>query len=196
MSPSSWSASEGPLLLPSSNKTQAMTMRTIEISVGGKWRTVPAIDANGKIIIIRGRWVKVAHVNDEEWLETDLEDPEACVKGLREQRSQGLRADIFTFTQKPPSTLPRYQYPLEWDSVAVARTSSFKEWWEKLPQETRKNVRRSQKRGVMITVKELDNDLIRGIVGVNNDSPVRQERPYTHYGKSFEQGKEGPVIIS
>jgi len=58
--------------------------------------------------------------------------------------------------------------------VAAVRIKSFKEWWDGLPQATRKNVRRSQKRGVVVTVREFDHDLIRELVGLNNDSPIRQ----------------------
>jgi ribosomal protein S18 acetylase RimI-like enzyme len=163
---------------------------SIEISVKGKWIRVPALDIHGRFITVRGRWVKVAMIHDEWWLQTELEDPEYCVKKLKEQRSRGLHADIFTFTQKTPGSLPKYQYAVEWDSVAAARTSSFKDWWEKLPQESRKNVRRSQKRCVVIRTQEFDDDLIRGISGVNNDSPMRQGVPNAHYGKSFDQVKK------
>lgn len=163
---------------------------SIEISVKGKWVRVPTFDIRGKKIAVKGRWVKVAYIHDEWWLETELEDTGACVKRLKEQRSVGLKADIFTFTQKMPGSLPKYQYAIEWDSVAAARTASFKDWWEKLPQESRKNVRRSQKRGAVVVVKSFDDDLVRGIVGVNNDSPTRQGVPNAHYGKTFDQVKK------
>ncbi len=164
--------------------------RAIEISVKGRWTTVPALSVDGKHIIVSGKWIKKGIVAAEEWLETEVEHPELCVKKLREQRSGPLRADIFTFAQKRPGTTPKHDYPVEMDSIAAIRIASFKDWWEKLPQEGRKNVRRSEKRGVVVTVRNLDDDLIRGIVGVNNDSPVRQGRPYVHYGKSFEQVKK------
>ncbi len=79
---------------------------------------------------------------------------------------------------------------MEWESLAAIRLTSFKEWWEKLPQETRKNVRRSQKRGVVVTVREFGDDLIRGLMELNNDSPKRQGRPNTHHGKTFDQVKK------
>src|ERR1700682_599806 len=161
----------------------------IEIIVKRKWVRVLALDSNGKTIAVRGKWIKVAYIHDEWWLDTELDDPEACVKKLKEQRSPGLRADIFTFSQKLPGSLPQYGYAQEWDSGAAARTTSFKDWWEKLPQESRKNVRRSQKRGVEIRIKPFDDDLIKGIIGVNNDSPTRQGGPNVHYGKSFDQVK-------
>jgi hypothetical protein len=161
-----------------------------EIYVRGNWVRVPALAVDSKTIVVSGSRLKIASIRSEEWLETDLEDPERCVKMLKEQRAHGLRADIFTFTQKPPATSPKYKYPVEWDSVAVARLPSFKEWWESLPQESRKNTRRSQKRGVVIAVRPFDDDLISGLVTLNNDNPVRQGRRNAQFGKTFDQVKK------
>jgi len=170
--------------------TAAPAAHTIEVSVKGQWTRVPALSVEGKNIIVKGKWLRKAIVDCEEWLETELRDPEACVARLKEQKSRSLRADILTFTQKLPDTTPKHAYYMEPHSVAAARLTTFDEWWNKLPQETRKNVRRSQKRGVVVMVKQLDDDLIRGIIDVNNDSPLRQKVPFTHFGKSFEQVKK------
>lgn len=128
----------------------------------------------------------MAVIHDEEWLETELDDPEACVSGLKRRDAHGLSPDIFTFTQKPPETGRRYDYPMELDSIAAAPTTDFKRWWESLPQETRKNVRRSQKRGVVVSAGTFDDALIQGIAAVNNESSTRQGRPNRHYGKSLD----------
>ena len=167
-----------------------MAVETIEVSANGKWVRVPALEIRGRYITVKGGWVKTAVIHDEWWLESELEDPETCVKQLRAQRSHGLRADLFTFSQKMPGSTPKYSYTTELESVAAARTANFKEWWEKLPQETRKNVRRSQKRGVVIRVVEFGDELIEGIAGINNESPMRQGVPNAHYGKSLEQVKK------
>ncbi|PYX10823.1 MAG: hypothetical protein DMG88_00965 [Acidobacteria bacterium] len=164
-----------------------MIANNFEISVKGRWVSVPALDVNGNTIVVGGRWLKVAAIHDEEWLEHEIEDPELCMKTLKEHRSQGVRADIFTFAQKLPATSPKYKYSMGRDSIAAVRTTSFKEWWEKLPQESRKNVRRSQKRGVAVGVKQFDDDLVRAIREVNNDSPVRQKVLNVHYGKTLDQ---------
>jgi hypothetical protein len=163
-----------------------MTDDSIEISVGGKWVRVPALEVQGKSIITSGRVVRIAAIHDEEWLETELDDPEACVWELKNRGPHGLSPDIFTFSQKPPATAPRYDYPMELDSIAAAPATNFKEWWESLPQETRKNARRSQKRGVAVTVKPFDDELIQGIADVNNESPMRQGKVNKHYGKSLD----------
>jgi hypothetical protein len=162
---------------------------TLQISVKGNWVSVPALQVNGKTIVVRGNRLKIASVHDEAWLETELEDPQLCVKLLKEQKSAELKADIFTFTQKLPAIEPKYSYPLEWESVAAIPLTTFKAWWEGLPQESRKNVRRAEKRGVTIQVRGLDDDVIRGIMEVNDDSQVRQGRRFTHFGKTFEQVK-------
>lgn len=168
--------------------TQTFTERSsAEISVRGRWTSVPALDVRGNKLVVRGKRLKQAVVLDEEWLDSEVYDPELCVQALKDQTSGCLRADIFTFTQKPPHSTPQYAYPFEWESVAVVSTVSFKDWWERLPQETRKNVRRSQKRGVTVRACRLDDELVKGLVDLNNDSPVRQGKPYVHYGKSFEQ---------
>ena len=174
-------------MLEIQNYRQTAAGDSIEISVKGKWVRVPALHVNGRAIIVRGKWVKKAIIDAEEWLESEIDDPELCIRKLQEQRSHALRADIFTFSQKVPAISPKYGYPMEWQSVAAVRVTNFKDWWDKLPQETRKNVRRSQKRGVVVSVKTFDDELINGIIDVNNDSAVRQNLPFAHYGKTFEQ---------
>ena len=164
-----------------------LATESVQISVKGKWFQMPALQVNGKSIVVRGKWIKTAVVHDEEWLETELEDPGLCVKALKKQTLGDQRADVFSFSQKVPATQPKYSYPMEWESIAAIRISSFKAWWDNVPQETRKNVRRSQKRGVVVGVKDLDDSLVQDLIDLNNDAPVRQGKPFTHFGKTFDQ---------
>lgn len=164
-----------------------MGQTRIEVAVKGKWFTVPALEVDGKFIISTGKLIKTAVIEAEEWLETELADPEKIVGILKNQRRSGLCADIFSFAQKLPNTEPKYRYHFEWDSVAAIRLTTFEGWWNSLPQESRKNVRRSQKRGVVVTASELNDKIIRDIHELNNDSPLRQGKSFTHYGKSLEE---------
>lgn len=179
-----------PVSSPAPSRKIAVVDGKIEISVKGEWITVPAIDFGGNAIIARGKWIGIAQVQDEQWLETELEDPQGCIEKLKERESRGLHANIFTFSQKPSSTTPKYSYMMEQESIAAIHLVSFKDWWEKLPQETRKNVRRSQKRGVVIEVRNFDADLIKGISDVNNDSPIRQRERNIYYGRTLDQVKK------
>ena len=163
------------------------TPKNIEIAVKGKWVVVPALEIDGKSIVVNGKWISIARVEAEEWLESDLQDPAQCVELLKQQGSGGLRADILSFSQKLPEVRPKYEYPMEWDSIAAVRLTTFEVWWTGLPQETRKNVRRAQKRGVVVQVRSLDDGLIQDLHALNNDSPVRQGKVFTHFGKTLDQ---------
>lgn len=187
ITPSSLAGLSVPMASPSTVATQVLVGDCIDVSIKGKWIKVPALKINGAVLTITGKWIRIATVHDEEWLETELTDPEFCLRQLKQ--SHGTRADIFSFTQKIPATIPKYPYPLEWSSVAVAQIPNFEVWWEALPQETRKNVRRSRKRGVVVRVETFGDELIRGIAEVQNESPIRQGRQYAHYGKTIEQVK-------
>jgi hypothetical protein len=171
-----------------SPKRSLENRNSIEISVRGRWVRVRALDVNGQTAVITGRWIKIATVHDEEWLEGELIDPQACVNQLREQPS-GIRPDLFSFTQKVSATVPRHLFPMEWDSLAAARINTWQKWWEQLPRETRKNVRRSEKRGVKIAREDFSDQLVGEILEIQNECSVRQGRRYQHYGKSFDQVK-------
>ena len=160
---------------------------TTDIRLKGRWVTVPSVDVEGKKLYATGKWLKIARVRGEEMLENELSNPEAYIQTLKEASAHRVRADIFTFPQKLPATEPKYSYPMERESVAAIHISSFKEWWDSLPQETRKNVRRSAKRGVVVRISEFGDDLIEGIRRVNDDSPVRQGLQNAYYGKSASE---------
>src|SRR5262249_51951370 len=123
-------------------------------------------------------------VHDEDWQEGQVvTEPKTFVDAIR---AAGLRADLFTFSQKLPDTQPRYDYKFMLQNLAVVRTDSFKDWWEQLPQVTRKNVRRAERRGVTVHVVSCDDRLIQGIADIYNEVPIRDGRPFLHFGKSFD----------
>jgi hypothetical protein len=165
-----------------------MASHDLAISVKGKWLHVPALEVNGRHIVATGRWIRTASVHDEGWLEHPIEDPQPYADTLR-RGSRDLKADIFTFAQRLPDLEPRYSFPMEWDNVAAIPLLDPEAWWRGLPQVARKNVRRAEKRGVTVSVTTLNDDLIRGIAAINDESPMRQGKPFYHYGKDFETVK-------
>lgn len=67
----------------------------------------------------------------------------------------------------------------------------FKHWWEKqIKTDTRKKIKRPEKRGVEIRVVSLDDAFVRGVMSIFNETPVRRGRRFWHYGKDFETVKE------
>jgi hypothetical protein len=109
---------------------------------------------------------------------------------IAQLKGSGMAADIFTFMQKPLAAGPRHEFYAEDDNWAVIPTHSFKDWWmNRLPQESRKNVRRAAKREVVVKEVPFDDELVRGIKGIYDETPVRQGRAFWHYGKDFEAVK-------
>ena len=137
-------------------------------------------------LIVGGRLPRIATVRDEELVEGGVvPNPTEFVDQLKRQRPLG--ADIFSFSQNVDEPEPLYDFPFEWDNAAVAPTTNFTEWWEKrLPQETRKNVRRATKRGVDVRVIEYNDDVVSGLKAIYDESPIRQGTRFPHYGKDLE----------
>src|SRR6185503_1286964 len=155
----------------------------VEIAVRGKSIRVPAVRIDERTIIVTGGLIKTATVLEEEFVGGEvIHDPRTFISKLVESN---LQADIFSFAEKIYETTPKHAYPFEWDNAAVACTASFKDWWEKLPQESRKNVRRAAKRGVIVQSTTFDEKLIRGIKEIYDEMPVRQGRRFWHFGKDL-----------
>jgi hypothetical protein len=130
----------------------------------------------------KGSLVRLAELEGDKY--EDLTDPEGTLAQLRALRP---RIDIFTFMQTLPHTTPAHRYAMEWDNLAAVPVSTFDEWWTKqINAKTRNMVRRAEKKGVTVREAPFDDELVRGICGIYNESPMRQGKPFWHYGKDFD----------
>ena len=142
---------------------------------------------NHDYAFVARRPVRILAVRDEEWTERHSLGAPAAL--LKEVQGRG-KADIFTFAEPLPESEVRHPYTMEWDNVAVARPQAgFNPWWESLPQETRKNVRRAQRRGVTVREIPFDDLLVTGISNIYNETPIRQGRKFPHYRKPLDRVK-------
>jgi hypothetical protein len=161
-------------------------MDLTEIRIKGRNVYAPSVTVFGRTVIATGSWVRTARLHDEELLQGDgITEPE---KFIIDVKKSGLKADVFTFAQKPHEK-PKHPYHFNWDNWAAAPTTCFKDWWDNLPQESRKNARRASKRGVTVNTVPFSDNLVRGIQGIYNETPVRQGKPFWHFGKSFDAVK-------
>jgi hypothetical protein len=155
-----------------------------EIRVKGKTTLVPSVEIEGRTVIVTGKWLKVAAIREQNIVEGELvKTPDSFLRALK---SSELKADILTFFQRPPDVAPKFKLPFEWDNYAAIPITTFENWWESVPQETRKNTRRAAKREVVVKSVPFDDELARGIHNLCNETPVRQGKPFWHYGKDFE----------
>ncbi|HEY1248597.1 MAG TPA: GNAT family N-acetyltransferase [Nitrososphaera sp.] len=145
-----------------------------------------------KSLIVSGKIIKTAEL-EQEWYDY-VGEPEEIVEGLRKN---SVKADIFTFWQGLPevsaphlTVTPRYKYYMEWDDIAVLPIKSYDYWWSKQTNSSiRGKVRKASKQGLIVRDAEFSEDFVRGMVDIFNESPIRQGKPFWHYGKDFETVK-------
>src|ERR1700728_2712974 len=58
---------------------------TIAISVRGQWVRVPLRRINGQSFVTTGKRIRTASLHDEEWVESEVDDPQECIRKLKSQ---------------------------------------------------------------------------------------------------------------
>lgn len=131
---------------------------------------------------VEGALPRIARLDGESY--KFVEDPERMINSLKKS---GTRVDIFTFMQRLPETEPKYSYPVEMDNFAALPVSTFDHWWtQQLGFKARNKAKQAEKKGVRLREVPFDDALVKGIWQIYNECPVRQGRPFTHYGKDIE----------
>lgn len=165
-----------------------MNLEHAEIQTKGRTVRVPAVRLGERTIISEGRWIKMASIFDEPWFTHQNDGPPAEMVARIKQSP--LPADIFAFSQDFDDPEVRYPYRHEWDNAAAIPINTHAAWWESLPQESRKNTRRSKREGVVVREVPFDDALVQGIVEIYNSDSVRQTGRFWHYGKGFDVVKK------
>jgi hypothetical protein len=139
---------------------------------------------NDTDIRIAGKFFRVARLRHE-WMEFP-DDPPALVEEVKQKRT----ADLFTFLQEAHYPRPELPFQRETTAASLLTIKSFDDWWENLHFKARNKARKAQKTGVEIREVGLDDDFVMGVQKLYNESPLRQGRKFTHYGKEFATIKE------
>lgn len=161
-----------------------MLSTTHEVSIKGRMQELQAFHLDDIVVVSRGNLLQVAEIFDEYWLPVDiLPDPNRVLEKLR---GVPRKPDLFTFAQRVPDTQPRFQFHMELDNVAVIPLSSYDIWFkEQISSASRRNIRASEKKGVVVKEVQFDEEYVNGIRSIYNESPIRAGRRFWHYGKDF-----------
>jgi Acetyltransferase (GNAT) family len=136
-------------------------------------------------LIIAGRFIRMAKLRDEGY--DFLEDPPRFLEILRDSK---IRADLFTFLQEPYDLEPRHALCMEPQKIPVLPITTYDDWFKKqINDKTRNMIRKAVKSGVEIRAVEYNDEFVRGVIEIFNESPIRQGRPFWHYGKDFDTVK-------
>ena len=139
----------------------------------------------GKRYDIHAGLVRTLALHDE--ITDSPADPESNV---REIRLEDPSADLFTFLKTPLDTAPKQPFFFEWDNLAVLKISSYENWFRnQVHPNTRTNIRKAAKKGIVVRVEQFSDRLAEGLVGLFNETPIRQGRRYGYYGWDLQEVK-------
>lgn len=122
--------------------------------------------------------------NDTREYERDIIPTERLIEKLMERE-----VDVFTFIERKwcyPIPKPSKTWLGANDNIALLQITSYDEWWKNIGKKTRNMVRKAEKSGIRIEVAEPNEKLAEGIWRIYNETPIRQERAFPHYGVSLQ----------
>ncbi|MDH5788374.1 MAG: hypothetical protein OEZ40_08815, partial [Candidatus Bathyarchaeota archaeon] len=76
------------------------------------------------------------------------------------------------------------------DNIALLQIASYDEWWKSIGKKTRNMVRKAEKTGIKTAIAVPNEKLAEGIWKIYNETPIRQERAFPHYGISLKAVRE------
>ncbi|MGA2386462.1 MAG: GNAT family N-acetyltransferase [Candidatus Bathyarchaeia archaeon] len=130
----------------------------------------------------KNAFARTAH--DVREYERDVVPTEAFLENLSERD-----IDVFTFLERKwccPIPNPSSNWVKSEDNVALLEVKDYQSWWSGVGKKTRNMVRRAEKNGVKVTVAEPNDQFAQGISKIYNETPIRQERAFSHYGEPLE----------
>jgi hypothetical protein len=109
---------------------------------------------------------------------------------LTDLRRRGV--DLFTFIQRKfVQETTKYHFHSENEDIAVMKIDSYDDWWTKtLRKNERQSVKKAKKSGVEVRKVEVNEDFLKGVQRIYNETPHREGRRYSGYGLSIEHLRE------
>jgi hypothetical protein len=143
------------------------------------------LTVNGVALTVAGRFPRIVSARSEYFVFID--DVPAFVAALKADPP----GDLVTFIQPIWDTTPHHPFHQEWFDLSVLEFESYDSWWKtQLNDKTRNMVRKAAKKGVEVRVGACDDEFIKGIKEIYDESPVRQGKPFKHYQKDIETLRE------
>src|SRR5437879_2562564 len=120
---------------------------------------LPILIENKEVVLL-GTFPRIAGLKAEYY--EYVQDPAGFAIKLKTAR---IGADLFTFLQETPQRAPKYQFHVEWDSIAVLPITTYEHWWEtQVNDKTRNMVRKAARKGVEVRLAEYTEQFVRGIM--------------------------------
>lgn len=139
-----------------------------------------------KEIIVTGKLLKIAELK-EDWDE-DIDNPNRFAEELI---THNIRADLFSFIQRLPESKPKFNYFMDWDSVAAIPVVSYDYWLKnQVTKNSRKKIGLAKRKGVVVRRCEFNDDFVKGILDIYHESPIMQGKPNRQYNTDFKTAQK------
>jgi len=160
-----------------------MNFNLLEVMDKGKQKLVRSVKVGNDFYVVSGKFIKTARIH-KEWM-NDVSDIEHVIRALKE-----YDVDLFTFWQRLPDTVPKYNYFMEWHPITALPITTYDHWIaNQIKTDTRKKIKRAPKRGVDIRLVDVSDDFTTGVMHIFNETPIRRGKSFWHYGKDFNSTK-------
>ena len=175
--------------MPTMENIEPITTREARIRIKGRDLRVPSLEIDGRSLIAVGRWLKIAVVRDEGFVQGPVvPDPQRTIEALKRWEQC---PDIFAFPQKIGEPEAKLGFDIEWNNFAVVRITTYEDWLKnRIKKDVKENIRRAKREGIVVRTSPYDDQFVRGIKELYDETPIRQGKPFWHHGKSFEVLKE------
>jgi hypothetical protein len=151
------------------------------------FKRILAVDSELNSIMIRKKFqLKIAR--DQGEYERSVVPTAELLEKLGERGT-----DIFEFLERKwccKIQNPQKSWAKAKDNIALLQLKSYDEWWNSLNKKTRNMIRKAEKSGIRTFVAEPNEKLSGGIWKIYNETPIRQDRGFPHYGASLQEVRE------
>ncbi len=146
-------------------------------------KTILGVDEGLDMLIVRKKaFFRTAQ--DTREYGRDFFPTEAFLKKLADRE-----VDVFTFIERSwccSIPEPEKSWVKAEDNIALLQVKTYDDWLESIGKKTRNMVRKAEKSGIRTDVVEPSETLALCIWKIYNETPIRQERAFPHYGISLE----------
>lgn len=109
------------------------------------------------------------------------------------QKLNERKVDVFTFLERRWTRTvsnPDTAWAETDDNIAILDLTRYDEWLKSVGKKTRNMIRKAEKSGITTRVAEPNGEFADGMWKIYNETPIRQERAFPHFGISLQTIKQ------
>lgn len=156
------------------------------------FRRILAVDSELDLVMIHRKFsLKIAR--DQREYERSVVPTAGLLQKLGERGT-----DVFEFLERTwccKIQNPQKSWAKSDDNIALFHLKKYDEWWNNISKKTRNMIRKAEKSGIKTFATEPDEKLAEGIWKIYNETPIRQDRGFPHYGASLQEVRESLRLL-